>query len=63
MILGYSDLGVILESFWIKGLIIRKHHVHKPIECQEIRQNHLTVKLGHSDLQINWGQRFGPTHS
>ena len=34
-----------------------KKNVHTLIEYWDIRQNHWTIKLGHSDLMLIWGQR------
>ena len=34
-----------------------------PTECRDIRQNHWTMKLGHSDPGILYGQRSCHTHT
>ena len=47
---------------WSYSFIIRKKYEKISTECRDIRQNHLTIKLGHSDPGILYAQRSGHTH-
>ena len=49
-------ISILGSKAWSFSLIIWKKYENILIECQDIRQNHWTVKLGHSDLGLLHGQ-------
>ena len=51
----WNKLTLTYKYFRVKGLIILTHNnkdVWKYTECQDIRQSHLSMKLGHNDPEI-----------